>query len=128
MAEATAYQFRVALRQISPKIWRRVQLLSAQSLADLHFSIQVAMGWTDEFQHRFTIRNHRRGERFAYEYNFHDAWEMEVLFEGAITLDPAQALAILRRQPPASFDRAEVNRQMQRYTREGHPPVSGDIE
>ena len=111
------------------------------------------MGWTDEFQHRFTIRNHRlgmrpgglllfgdpyemrleqfafrRGERFAYEYNFHDAWEMEVRFEGAITLDPAQALAILRRQPPASFDRAEVNRQLQRYTRQGHPPVSGDIE
>ncbi len=65
MGESVAYQFRVALRQISPKIWRRLQLLSTQSLADLHFSIQVVMGWTDEFQHRFVIRNHRLGRLCA---------------------------------------------------------------
>ncbi|MEO7207692.1 MAG: plasmid pRiA4b ORF-3 family protein [Steroidobacteraceae bacterium] len=117
MAEAIAYQFRIALRQISPKIWRRLQLLSTQSLADLHFSIQVVMGWTDEFQHRFVIRNHRLGisrpgglllfgnpsemrleqfefreyERFTYEYNFNDEWELEIRFEGAITADPRYA-------------------------------------
>lgn len=39
-----------------------------------------------------------------------------------------QARAILCRQSPASFDRAEVNRRLQRYTQEGHPGVSGDIE
>jgi len=61
MAQPEVYQFRVALQRISPKIWRRVQLLSSQSLADLHFAIQLSMGWTDEFQHQFLIRNHRLG-------------------------------------------------------------------
>ena len=117
MAESVAYQFRNALRQISPKIWRRLQLLSTQSLADLHFSSQLVMGWTDEFQHRFVIRNHRLGisrpgglllfgnpremrleqfefradERFAYEYNFFDQWELEIRFEGATIAEPRYA-------------------------------------
>lgn len=108
MAESEVYQFRVAFQRISPKIWRRLQLLSSQSLADLHFAIQLAMGWTDEFQHQFVIRNHRLGiwrpgsfllfgnprkfslqqfefrpdERFRYEYNFIDEWQLDVRFEG----------------------------------------------
>ena len=113
MAEPRAYQFRIVLRQVSPKIWRRLQLLSSQSLADLHFAIQIAMDWTDEFQHRFVIRNHplgisrpggllrfgdprqmhlgqcefRLGERFLYEYNFYDEWALEIRFEGTSTAD-----------------------------------------
>jgi hypothetical protein len=108
MAQPEVYQFRVALQRISPKIWRRVQLLSSQSLADLHFAIQLSMGWTDEFQHQFLIRNHRlgigrpgghvlfgnprelrlqqfdfrSGERFLYEYNFFNEWRLDVRFEG----------------------------------------------
>ena len=114
MPSAVAYQFRIALRQISPKIWRRLQLLSSESLADLHYAIQAVMGWTDEYQHRFVIRNHclgisrpgglllfgnphdmhlerfefRRGERFLYEYNFYDEWELDVRFEGASIPNP----------------------------------------
>jgi hypothetical protein len=44
MAQLAVYQFRVALQLISPKTWRRIQLLSNQSLADLHFVIQLVMG------------------------------------------------------------------------------------
>jgi hypothetical protein len=50
------YQFRVWLRGISPAIWRRLRLRSDQTLADLHYSLQIVYGWSDEHLHRFAIR------------------------------------------------------------------------
>ena len=47
------YQFKVALRGISPMIWRRLLLRSDQSIADLHYAVQIAMGWSDFHLHRF---------------------------------------------------------------------------
>ena len=47
------YQFKVVLRGISPMIWRRLLLRSDQSIADLHYVIQIAMGWSDSHLHRF---------------------------------------------------------------------------
>jgi hypothetical protein len=47
------YQFRVVLLGISPMIWRRLLLRSDQSIADLHYTIQIAMGWSDSHLHRF---------------------------------------------------------------------------
>jgi hypothetical protein len=41
------YQFKVVLRGISPMIWRRLLLRSDHSIADLHYTIQIAMGWRD---------------------------------------------------------------------------------
>ena len=38
------YQFKVVLRGISPMIWRRLLLRSDHSIADLHYTIQIAMG------------------------------------------------------------------------------------
>ena len=35
----------VVLRGISPMIWRRLLLRSDHSIADLHYTIQIAMGW-----------------------------------------------------------------------------------
>ena len=49
------YQFKVVLRGISPMIWRRVLLRSDHSIADLHYTIQIAMGWSDSHLHRFHI-------------------------------------------------------------------------
>jgi hypothetical protein len=54
-------QFHVALRGISPKIWRRIELSGSHSLADLHRVIQICFGWSDEYQHRFCIRHHYLG-------------------------------------------------------------------
>jgi len=51
-------QFHVALRGISPKIWRRIELSGSHSPADLHRVIQICFGWSDEYQHRFCIRHH----------------------------------------------------------------------
>ena len=49
------YQFKVVLRGIGPMIWRRLLLRSDHSIADLHYTIQIAMGWSDSHLHRFHI-------------------------------------------------------------------------
>ena len=49
------YQFKVVLRGISPMIWRRLLLRSDHSIAHLHYTIQIAMGWSDSHLHRFHI-------------------------------------------------------------------------
>ena len=46
------YQFKVVLRGISPMIWRRLLLRSDHSIADLHYTIQIAIGWSDSHVHR----------------------------------------------------------------------------
>jgi hypothetical protein len=50
------YQFKVVLRGIGPMIWRRLLLRSDHSIADLHYTIQIAMGWSDSHLHRFHIQ------------------------------------------------------------------------
>ena len=49
------YQLKIVLRGISPMIWRRLLLRSDQSIADLHYAIQIAVGWSDSHLHRFHI-------------------------------------------------------------------------
>ena len=49
------YSIKVALRGISPMIFRRLRLSGRTSLADLHQLIQLSMGWDDEYLHRFHI-------------------------------------------------------------------------
>jgi Plasmid pRiA4b ORF-3-like protein len=47
------YQFKVVLRGVSPMIWRRLLLRSDHTIADLHYAIQIAMGWSDAHLNRF---------------------------------------------------------------------------
>ena len=55
-AETTcAYQFKVVLRDVSPMVWRRLLLRSDQSIADLHYAIQIAMDWSDQHLNCFRI-------------------------------------------------------------------------
>jgi hypothetical protein len=101
------YQFKVVLRGVSPMIWRRILLRSDQTIADLHYAIQIAMGWSDSHLHRFHIHGkdygvaHEGGiwfddnpekvrladfefrlrERFLYEYDFYDLWQHDVRLE-----------------------------------------------
>ena len=49
------YRFKVVLREGSPMVWRRLLLRSDQSIADLHFAIQFAMGWSDQHLNCFRI-------------------------------------------------------------------------
>ncbi len=50
------YQLRIWIRQISPQIWRRLLVRSDSTVAELHDTLQIAFGWTDEHLHQFLIR------------------------------------------------------------------------
>ena len=112
--EVFVYQLRVWLREISPAIWRRLLVRSDSTIADLHYALQIAMGWTDFHLHRFIIHGKRYGipriygisfaddpkqvrlcdfrlrekERFLYEYDFRDLWQHEIRVEKKLPIDP----------------------------------------
>lgn len=101
MAQAL-YELDVRLNEIEPPIWRTVEVPGAWSLEDVHYALQVAMGWTNSHLHQFVIANTmygmiggddfggpkiedergvrlqdlvRVGDVFSYEYDFGDSWE-----------------------------------------------------
>jgi hypothetical protein len=54
---ATFFQFRVALREIVPTIWRRILVPGDYTFWDLHVAIQDAMGWLDYHLHLFRVES-----------------------------------------------------------------------
>jgi len=118
--EPVIYQFRVVLRRVSPMIWRGILVRSESSIADLHYTIQIAIGWSDSHLHRFRIYSKdfgvyhiggpifddnaqkvrlagfrlRLGERFLYEYDFGDNWQHDVRLERILPLDQRQTYPI----------------------------------
>ena len=101
------YSMKVALRGVSPMIWRRLRVNGTTSLADFHQIIQIAMGWDDEYLHFFHIYGQDYGvyrpggmiygqdaeqvflddfsfdvgDRFSYVYNFRDWWLCDIRVE-----------------------------------------------
>jgi hypothetical protein len=103
------YQFKIHIKDITPMIWRRFLIKSNSTLKDLHYVIQILMGWTDyhlnEFMiHgcRYTIPNMigntsgggrygskiyvsefklRKNSKFLYSYDFTAGWEFEIRLE-----------------------------------------------
>lgn len=57
------YQFQITLKEIKPKIWRRIQVPSGYNFWDLHVAIQDAMGWQDYHLNQFTIINPKTGKK-----------------------------------------------------------------
>lgn len=49
-------ELRLVLRGVNPLIWRRLLVRADASVADLHYAIQIVMGWEDVHLHRFHIR------------------------------------------------------------------------
>ena len=101
-----AFQLRIALHEVEPTVWRRVLVPGTVRLNKLHRMIQAAMGWEDCHLHAFEIAGSRYGmqfddfppdeldektvtvlaaigdtDRFAYEYDFGDSWEHELVVE-----------------------------------------------
>ena len=123
------YQLRVWIREISPQFWRRLLVRSDSTIAQLHDTLQIAFGWTDEHLHQFLIRgkpygigrsggisfddnphqirlcdfHFRTRERWVYEYDLNDWWQHEIRLEQVLPLDPAKCypvcLAGKRRAP-----------------------------
>jgi Plasmid pRiA4b ORF-3-like protein len=55
------YQLHVWWREISPMIWRRLLVSSESLIANLHYILQMAMGWEGYHLHQFIIRGKRYG-------------------------------------------------------------------
>ena len=110
------YQLRIWIRGISPQIWRRLLVRSDSTIAELHDTLQIAFGWTDEHLHQFLIRGKPYGigrsggmsfddnphqvqlrdfhfrwkETWVYEYDLTDWWQHEIRLEQVLPLDPAK--------------------------------------
>jgi hypothetical protein len=95
-------------------IWRRLLVRGDSTVADLHYTLQIAMCWTDTHLHRFRIHGKDHGvahpggiffaddpervrlaefgfrsrEHFFYEYDFGDFWEHEIRVERILEVDP----------------------------------------
>ena len=54
-------RFKVELLEISPPIWRQIEVPGDYSFWDLHVAIQDAMGWTDSHLHAFEVQDAKQG-------------------------------------------------------------------
>jgi Plasmid pRiA4b ORF-3-like protein len=114
-----AYLVYVWIRDIHPLLWRRVLVRTDRTLAALHWPLQIVFGWTDFHLHRFRIRKTdygiprhglmeghdarqvrladlalRLNERFLYEYDFGDLWQVEVRIEQHVPIAPRQTVPV----------------------------------
>ena len=124
------YQLRIVLRDISPLIWRRLQVRSDTTLAQLHRMIQISFEWSNEHLYRFRVfgkdfgynnadTQHVRlntfglhqGERFRYVYNFIARWQCDIRLEETLSFDPQQFYPVCtdgkRPAPPEQPDAVE---------------------
>jgi Plasmid pRiA4b ORF-3-like protein len=124
------YRLHVWIRQISPMIWRRLLVRSDSTIADLHYALQIAFGWSDAHLNLFHIHGEDHGvyhdggtsfstnpnqvrlcdfhfrinEYFRYEYDFGDGWQHSVRVEARLPLTDKRIYPCCiggeRRSPP----------------------------
>ena len=101
------YFIKIALRGVSPMVWRRLRIPGNTSLAKLHHIIQIVYDWDDEHLHQFHIYgkdygisyvgglafadnahkvflddfDFNIGDKFTYEYNFFVSCLVDVRIE-----------------------------------------------
>ena len=114
--EPNIYQLRVVLLGISPIIWRRLLVRSDSTIADLHRTLHITFGWSDDHLHRFLIHGRQYGvayiggitfrddprriklsdlglrvkEKFFYEYDFNDRWRHLIRVEAILPSESDQ--------------------------------------
>ena len=120
IASTQVYQLHSLLREISPAIWRRVWVRSDSTIADLHYTFQLAMGWTDSHLNCFIIHGKEYGvahvggisfsddpsqvrladfgfrvrERFLYEYDFGDLWQHDIRVKRIWPMEPKRTYPV----------------------------------
>ena len=114
------YQFRIVLAEVSPTIWRRIQVPESYSFWDLHVALQDSMGWLDCHLHEFQIPPnvrigipdedfsgdtkllagwdtpvkdyvHEVGSVIEYMYDFGDDWHHLIELEGLLVADDSRS-------------------------------------
>jgi hypothetical protein len=115
------YQIKVTLLDTDPPIWRRLLVPADLTLEQLHYILQLAMGWKDCHMHEFRIGHQRFGapdpmekafggsrtasERNArlsnvlgragikavYTYDFGDSWDHRIVVEKRLAPEPGRA-------------------------------------
>lgn len=101
------YVIKIAVRGVSPMVWRRLRIAADTSLAALHFIFQIVQGWGNDYLYQFHIYGKDYGisydggidfpdnpfrtvtddfsfdigDRFTYEYNFFEHWLHDVRVE-----------------------------------------------
>ena len=133
-SDLNVYQLRVVIARISPLIWRRLLVPAQTTIARLHAVLQTVFGWSGEHLHRFIIHGReygisciggpglrddariirvgelglRLGERFAYEYDFFAAWEVQLRVEQMMQAEPGRTyprcIGGRRAGPPEEWD------------------------
>jgi len=76
------YEFRVALREIRPPIWRRIRVPETYTFWDLHVAIQDAMGWLDYHLHEFRMKNPSVGLQVRIGIPDEDGWDEDDTLPG----------------------------------------------
>jgi hypothetical protein len=116
------YAIKIALRGVSPMIWRRLRIADKTSLASLHYIIQTVQGWTDDHLHCFHIYGKDygicydgglsfpdnvfkvviddfkfdAGDRFTYEYNFYEPQLHDIRIESIDEISSRRVGSYLR--------------------------------
>ena len=127
--KVSAVQLSARLRGVSPPVTRRLLITEQASLTQLHATLQVAFGWSDEHLYSFQIRGWQFGdparaielalagggvdiplaafvfeinETFRYQYNLFVPWEIDCRIESRRRVLVAEPLACLaaRGDPP----------------------------
>ncbi|MBI4909363.1 MAG: plasmid pRiA4b ORF-3 family protein [Acidobacteria bacterium] len=105
------FQLKVTLLGTKPPVWRRLLVPAEASLAQLHFILQIAMGWSNSHLHEFSAGGLRigmtereggyfdddpaedenkvrlssvlqsTGAKLRYTYDFGDSWEHTIVLE-----------------------------------------------
>lgn len=52
----SAYQLKVTVKGVRPPVWRRIVVPGRFDLEELHWAIQIAMGWTNSHLHQFVFK------------------------------------------------------------------------
>ncbi len=112
------HRLKVTIDGTRPPVWRRIEVPSTMTLAELHDVVQVAFGWEDANLHHFEIGRTRygvddgmgwgdppvdeasavladvapAGSRFTYTYDFGDNWEHRIVVEAVEPVTPTEVL------------------------------------
>ena len=151
------FQLKVTLRGSRPPIWRRVLVPGDITLLQLHGVLQVLMGWTDSHLHQFEAggvfygapdpefgverKNERKvrlnevlrhpKDRMAYEYDFGDSWEHDVVLEKVVPREPKVRYPVVtggkRACPPEDVGGVWGYEEFVEAVRDPHHPEHADM-